>query len=393
MPRLPHSLLRAHKQSTLLPLVLQGTRDLPSAINELRWLTEHVQSLPSPPPCPRAFRKRLLHLCKRRSRAEPLQYILGSQPFGELDIKCRPGVLIPRPETEAYTTHLAELLIDGSLDEQLFSLFKRTSLGRGRRKALILRNELRILDVCSGSGCISLLLHTLLSKSNKFPNIKTLGLDISPKAVALADENLQKVREEGVLGIDATAPIQFREHDIFTSLLRPPRDYNIIISNPPYISRSSFFSTTSHSVQKYEPRLALVPEASSYAGSERWIQRYMDCKAMRKGDAELAQDADIFYRQLLRIYDRSSSSILLMEVGDQEQAIRVIRLAVLKKHIGKTNRVEIWRDYPAQEAQPGEEQEVEVEGRVIPVNGAGKMRSVVLFRVKKEKMGVGKKQS
>jgi hypothetical protein len=76
-----------------------------------------------------------------------------------------------------------------------------------------------------------------------------------------------------------------------------------------------------------------------------------------------------------------------MEVGDQEQAIRVIRLAVLKKHIGKTNRVEIWRDYPAQEAQPGEEQEVEVEGRVIPVNGAGKMRSVVLFRVKEEKDG------
>jgi methylase of polypeptide subunit release factors len=329
--------------------------------------------------------------------------------------------LIDRPETEAYTTHLAELLINGSLDEQLFSPFKRTPPGRGRRKAPSPRNELGILDVCSGSGCISLLLHSLLSKSNKFPHIKTLGLDISPKAVALADENLafnisrghlpalprskghkrgsrlkghkllqylkkQKVREERV-GIDATAPIQFRVHDIFTSLLRPPGDFNIIISNPPYISRSSFFSTASHSVQKYEPRLALVPEAISYAGSETWIQRYMDCKAMRKGDADLAEDADIFYRQLLRIYDRSSSSILLMEVDDQEQAFRVIKLAVLKKHIGKTNRVEIWRDYPAQEAQPGEEQEVEVEGRVIPVNGAGKMRSVVLFRVEEEKDG------
>jgi hypothetical protein len=111
----------------------------------------------------------------------------------------------------------------------------------------------------------------------------------------------------------------------------------------------------------------------------------MDWKARRKGDAELAEDADIFYRQLLRIYDRSSSSVLLMEVGDQEQAIRVTKLVVLRKDIGKTNRVEIWRDFPAQEAQPGEEQEVEVEGRVIPVNGAGKMRSVVLFRVEEEK--------
>jgi ribosomal protein L11 methylase PrmA len=98
--------------------------------------------------------------------------------------------LIDRPETEAYTTHLAELLINGSLDEQLFSRFKRTPPGRGRRKAPSPRNELNILDVCSGSGCISLLLHSLLSKSKKFPNIKTLGLDISPKAVALADENL-----------------------------------------------------------------------------------------------------------------------------------------------------------------------------------------------------------
>jgi hypothetical protein len=88
---------------------------------------------------------------------------------------------------------------------------------------------------------------------------------------------------------------------------------------------------------------------------------------------------------LLRIYDRSSSSILVVEVGDQEQAIRVIKLAVLKKHIGKTNRIEIWRDYPTQEAQPGEEQEVEVEGRAIPVKGAGKMRSVVLFRVEEER--------
>jgi methylase of polypeptide subunit release factors len=343
--------------------------------------------------------------------------------------------LSDRPETEAYTTHLAELLINGSLDEQLCLPFRRTLPGRGRWKAPSPRNGLSILDVCSGSGCISLLLHSLLSKSKKFPNIKTVGLDISPKAVALADENLafninrghlpafprskeqdeelkqalqgkipgykrrshlkghkllqylkkQKVKDERVLGIDPTAPIQFREHDIFTSLLRPLGDFNIIISNPPYISRSSFLSTTSHSVQKYEPRLALVPEATYSPGSERWIRRSMDWKARRKGDAELAEDADIFYRQLLRIYDRSSSSVLLMEVGDQEQAIRVTKLVVLRKDIGKTNRVEIWRDFPAQEAQPGEEQEVEVEGRVIPVNGAGKMRSVVLFRVEEEK--------
>jgi hypothetical protein len=100
MPRLPHSLLlRAYKISPFLPLVLRGTRTLDSAINEFRWLQEHVEE--SKPPSPRASRKRLLHVCKRRSRAEPLQYILGSQPFGPLDIKCRPGVLIPRYSTSS----------------------------------------------------------------------------------------------------------------------------------------------------------------------------------------------------------------------------------------------------------------------------------------------------
>lgn len=94
MPRLPHSLLlKAYNISPLLPLVLQGTRSLPSAVNELRWLREHVVRTNKPT---QTTQKELLSLCKRRSHGEPLQYLLGSQPFGELDIKCRPGVLIAR---------------------------------------------------------------------------------------------------------------------------------------------------------------------------------------------------------------------------------------------------------------------------------------------------------
>lgn len=98
MPRIPHSLLlRAHEISPFLPLVLRATRTLPSALNELRWLAEHVQEQSYPRSLSNSQRSRkLLQLCKRRERGEPLQYILGSQPFGELDIKCRPGVLIPR---------------------------------------------------------------------------------------------------------------------------------------------------------------------------------------------------------------------------------------------------------------------------------------------------------
>ena len=95
MPRIPHALLlRAYKISPLLPFTLRATRDLPSAINELRWIREHVEEFKFPSPL--RGQEKLLELCKRREWGEPLQYILGSQPFGELEIKCRPGVLIPR---------------------------------------------------------------------------------------------------------------------------------------------------------------------------------------------------------------------------------------------------------------------------------------------------------
>lgn len=99
MPRVPHTLLlEAFNRSPFLPLILRTTRDLPSAKNELRWLIEHVQDkiLASTVRDVNYQKKLLLKLCRRRERGEPLQYILGTQPFGELNIHCRPGVLIPR---------------------------------------------------------------------------------------------------------------------------------------------------------------------------------------------------------------------------------------------------------------------------------------------------------
>ena len=98
MPRIPHkTLLNAYRLSPLLPLVLRGCRDLPSAKSEFRWLIEHVLETHPTSTTPKGTQYReLFKLCKRRERSEPLQYILGSQPFGELDLKCRRGVLIPR---------------------------------------------------------------------------------------------------------------------------------------------------------------------------------------------------------------------------------------------------------------------------------------------------------
>lgn len=97
MPRLPTALIRRAKLiHPYLHLLLRPCRDLPSARNELRWLKEYVQELEEKATRGRRKPPTLLKLCKERALGRPLQYILGNQPFGELDILCRKGVLIPR---------------------------------------------------------------------------------------------------------------------------------------------------------------------------------------------------------------------------------------------------------------------------------------------------------
>jgi methylase of polypeptide subunit release factors len=95
MPRLhPRTLHHARKIDLLLPLVLQATRDLSSGKNELRWLKEHIAAQHGVHT--NLWTQKLRKACHDRSRGKPLQYILGSEYFGDLEIECRKGVLIPR---------------------------------------------------------------------------------------------------------------------------------------------------------------------------------------------------------------------------------------------------------------------------------------------------------
>src|SRR4051794_29533431 len=123
MPRLaPFLLHHARRKHPFLPILLRECRDKRSAQNELRWLIEHAITLQSSPQT-RKRRKFLTNISSapgwwttlrklvwRRAKGEPLQYILGTQPFGDLDILCKRGVLIPRSETEVYTVKFAELV-------------------------------------------------------------------------------------------------------------------------------------------------------------------------------------------------------------------------------------------------------------------------------------------
>lgn len=98
MTRLSSALLRrAYSLDPLLPLLLRECRDLDSARNELRWIREHVNASDQSHTRGDGWLQRRLRLMVQdRARGKPLQYILGDQPFGDLEILCRKGVLIPR---------------------------------------------------------------------------------------------------------------------------------------------------------------------------------------------------------------------------------------------------------------------------------------------------------
>ena len=145
----------------------------------------------------------------RRKNGEPVQYITGEQEFMGLNFKTDPSTLIPRLDTES--------VVEDALSE--------------------LHDGMRILDLCTGSGCILL---SLLKYSNDCIGI---GTDISAKAVELAQLNSQR------LGIEAT----FLQGDLFEGV---EGKFDIILSNPPYIE-SAVIETLDDEVRKFEPMSAL----------------------------------------------------------------------------------------------------------------------------------------
>ncbi|GJC81983.1 mitochondrial N(5)-glutamine methyltransferase MTQ1 [Colletotrichum liriopes] len=342
MPRLPPSLIRrAHAISPHVVTLLPACRDIPSAVTELRWIKSHVAGVQTPSAWD--AEARVARLCARRGRGVPLQYVLGSQPFGALDIKCRRGVLAPRAETEAYALHLAEMIKSGRLP--------------GLRD-----RALRIMDFCTGTGCIALALYEGLARWAE--RLSVTGVDVSPTAVNVARENLEHNVGAGVL-LPPTEEksISFQLADVFEdAAMATSFQCDILISNPPYISRKVWtygYGQMGYSVRKYEPKLALVPgdKAPTYDGCDH---------------------ADVFYARLLDVAGRLRPKILLFEVGDQEQAVRVVRLVRRNKYTRQA-ACELWRDWPDVTPEEHEAPELDMDAESVAVKGSGNVRSVLVF--------------
>ncbi len=163
-------------------------------------------------------------LVSRRLSGEPLQYLIGQVEFCSLTIHVGPGVLIPRPETE--------LLVE----EATSSIARESDLGGvdwgGRAPP-------RILDLCTGSGCIALAL------ARRFPDAFVCGIDRSERAIGYA---LGNASANGITNA------RFIVGDLFEPLGRRKFDY--IVSNPPYIPHADI-GHLQREIREYEPAEAL----------------------------------------------------------------------------------------------------------------------------------------
>ena len=186
---------------------------------------------------------------QRRLRGEPMPYILGQWDFYGMALTVTPDVLIPRDDTVVVT----ELAI---------------------KKAMYLEQNPRILDLCTGSGCIGL----AIARRVKDARV-TLG-DVSAAALRVARRNVSQLKLTG------------RVNCVAMDALKPAQEflgtYDLIVSNPPYVTTQEM-ETLDPSVRDFEPHLALDGGA----------------------------DGLDFYRRISRDYAAhlSPGGTLLMEVG------------------------------------------------------------------------------
>ena len=160
--------------------------------------------------------KTYLELLSKRVNHIPLQYLTGEQDFMGLTFKVNESVLIPRQDTECLVEIVLKHLHDG----------------------------MRILDMCTGSGCI---LISLLHYSNDCVGV---GVDLSKDALMVAKDNAERLANNG---ISDKMNVTFVHSDLFENI---DGKFDIIVSNPPYI-KTEVIKGLMPEVKDYEPMMAL----------------------------------------------------------------------------------------------------------------------------------------
>ncbi len=182
-----------------------------------------------------------------RARRIPLQHITGEQEFMGFSFRVNENVLIPRQDTETLVEEAVE----------------------------ILEPEMKILDLCTGSGCILLSL-LKMGEARGFTGLDGVGVDISGKALEVAEMNR--------IGLKIPAEqVAWVKSDLLEGLNAAQRRFDLLVSNPPYI-RARELEDLQEEVRCYDPRIALdghedglhfyrriAVESGAYLADGAWI--------------------------------------------------------------------------------------------------------------------------
>jgi release factor glutamine methyltransferase len=158
---------------------------------------------------------RMREMVRRRRAREPVAYILGEREFYGRTFRVDHRVLVPRPDTET--------LVD-------------VALTRTRARSMFLR----VLDLCTGSGCVAITL------GRERPTSSVFAGDVSPDALAVARDNALRLGAYNVA---------WRQGDLYAAVSEPER-FDLVTANPPYIAVGDFPALMAD-VRDHEPRLAL----------------------------------------------------------------------------------------------------------------------------------------
>jgi release factor glutamine methyltransferase len=220
-------------------------------------------------------------LVRRRSEGEPFAYVVGRTGFRRLLLRCDRRALIPRPETEG----LVDLLL------------AKVRTGR-------------VADVGTGTGCLALSLAT----EGAFQQV--IATDVSPEAIALADENRR----------DVGAPVRLVLGDLCAPLADGSLD--ALVSNPPYLTTAEY-AVLDPAVRRWEPGVALESGADGMATTRRllaegrraikpggWIALEGDCTrammaaacARELGWTDVVVETDLFGRERYLLARRSAAT-------------------------------------------------------------------------------------
>ena len=180
-------------------------------------------------------------LMKRRLAGEPVAYITEHQQFWSLDLKVDRRALIPRPETGKLVSRVLDII-----DED---------------------DEVSVLDIGTGTGAIALAL------ASERSNIEVTATDVSEDVLELAAENVES--------LDFEDRVEIVKSDLFENI---DGNFDIIVSNPPYVSEQAYEEEVSDSIREHEPREALeagaegldildrlVPEAVEYLEEDGYL--------------------------------------------------------------------------------------------------------------------------